>query len=83
MSKILQNLASAYPGLGYTQGMNYYAGFLLLCGFSEEEAFHLLAVLFISQEFFFAHNFQHGFMQAMTACKVVSESIDVELKELL
>lgn len=31
---LLKNIVNSFGGIGYTQGMNFYAGFLLLCGFN-------------------------------------------------
>jgi hypothetical protein len=36
LSLLLRNVVNCFPGIGYTQGMNFYAGFLLLCGFTVE-----------------------------------------------
>lgn len=33
---VLTRLAAYFPQVGYTQGMNYVVGFLLLCGFDTE-----------------------------------------------
>lgn len=49
LENVLRNIATHFVGVGYTQGMNFYAGFLLQCGFSEEETFYILAAIYENQ----------------------------------
>ncbi len=45
--KILRKFALYFPKLGYTQGLNFLAGFLMVSGCEEEESFNLLAKLML------------------------------------
>ena len=63
--------------------MNYYAGFLLQCGFSGEESFHILAILFFSKDYLLCYNFHDGFKQTLTATQILSENMDGNVKEKL
>ena len=39
---LLKNFAVHFPKIGYTQGLNLVAGYLLLAGFNDFEAFEFL-----------------------------------------
>lgn len=45
--RILKKLALFFPHVGYTQGLNFTCGFLLISGCEDEECFRLLAKMMI------------------------------------
>jgi hypothetical protein len=52
--------------------MNYYAGFLLLLGFSPSEAYYMLVSLFISPSFMLGQAFNDSFQLAMVCNSILA-----------
>ena len=49
----LQKLSLYFPRLGYTQGINFVVGYLLIEGFSREDTFWIIVHLFLKEEYLF------------------------------
>ena len=46
---LLKKFALFFPKVGYTQGLNFIAGYLLIVGFSDDEAFQILTNLMLNE----------------------------------
>jgi len=44
---LLKKFAIYFPKIGYTQGLNFVAGYLLMCGFDDDHSFKILVSLMI------------------------------------
>lgn len=62
LTGVLTKLAAYFPHVGYTQGMNYLVGFLLLCGYEDQtEVFWLAVSLLAGRRFLMLGMFEDGF----------------------
>ena len=61
LSLILQNITLFFEGVGYTQGMNFIAGFFLLCGFTATETYQIFVRLAYHPCFLLIRNFSENF----------------------
>lgn len=48
---MLQRISNHFPAMGYTQGINFIVGYLLIIGYSESDAFWLFVHLAINPRF--------------------------------
>lgn len=74
---MLIKLASYIPHVGYTQGMNYVAGFFILCGFEEEEVFWLLVHLFITKDFLMIGMFEDEFPMTKIYMELFNRKLEI------
>lgn len=63
-------MALYFPHMGYTQGLNFVGGFLLLSGCEEEECFTLLVRLLAHDRILAIGLYEDGFPLAKLYCEV-------------
>jgi hypothetical protein len=73
---VLQSTTGFFEGVGYTQGMNFVVGFLLLCGFSPLEAHQLFVRLSYHPRFLLIRNFSDDFKNANACIKIMEHVIE-------
>ena len=61
LSNVLIRLAAYFPHVGYTQGMNYIVGFLVLCGFDEDSIFWMTVSLMAGRKYLMLGMFEDDF----------------------
>jgi hypothetical protein len=68
-----------FDGVGYTQGMNFVVGFMLLCGFGPRSAYWLFIHLSFNQNFLLVRNFTEGFKNVLFMIKVFEEVMEKDV----
>ena len=77
---VLKNLTLYFNGVGYTQGMNFVVGFLLLCGFSTKETYFMFVHLSFNKNFLFIRNFSEGFKNVLFMIKMFESYMETHDK---
>lgn len=65
-----------FHGVGYTQGMNFIVGFMLLCGFDVRECYYLFIHMSMNKSFLLIRNFSEGFKNVLFMVNVLEEEMD-------
>jgi hypothetical protein len=60
-----------FYGVGYTQGMNFVVGFLLLCGFTVKEVYYFIIHTSMNKNYLLIRNFNEGFKNVMFMVNVL------------
>ena len=68
--KILKKIANHFPAMGYTQGVNFVVGYLLILGYSEEDTFWMFIHLATSQRYLLLGLYEDGFPLANVYTKI-------------
>ena len=71
-----------FPTTGYTQGVNYIAGYLMLAGFSDNECFWLFVHLAISPKYMLLGLFEDGFPLGTVYCVIFKHMFKKKLPKL-
>lgn len=58
---ILKRISNHFPLMGYTQGINFVVGYLLIAGFSESDAFWLFIHMAINRRYMLLGLYEDGF----------------------
>lgn len=66
--RLLKRIALHYPKLGYTQGINFVAGYFLLEGLSEVEAYKSFVSMLVDQDLMFFGLYEDLFPLARLYC---------------
>lgn len=62
--------------------MNFYTGFLLLCGFSKEEAYEMFVRMSYNSSFLLIRNFSENF-KSVNCCVKIMDEVMKESKETI
>lgn len=58
---VLKRIANHFPSMGYTQGVNFVVGYLLLQGYSEADTFWMFAHMAMNKHFLLLGLYEDGF----------------------
>lgn len=83
LTLLLRNIVNSFVGIGYTQGMNFYAGFLLLCGFTVQESYYVFHSLFTHPKLLLSLNFSPDFKLPLLCTKLLSQHSSQKLAKHL
>ena len=67
---VLKKIAVYFPHVGYTQGLNFVCGFLLLSGCQEEECYNILVKLMLHDRILAIGLYQDGFSLCKLYCQL-------------
>ena len=58
---VLKKVSNHFPVMGYTQGINFIIGYLLIIGYSENDAFWIFIHISLNRRYMFLGLFEDGF----------------------
>lgn len=61
LEKILKLISNNFPLMGYTQGINFIIGYLLMIGYSEFDTFWIFVHIAINSKYLLLGLFEDGF----------------------
>ena len=73
--QILKRISNYFPSMGYTQGVNFVVGYLLLLGYSESDTFWLFVHLAQSRRYLILGLYEEGFPLAYIYTTVFSNML--------
>ena len=76
---LLKKFSLYFPKLGYTQGLNFLAGYILLAGFNDEEAFEILANLALNDKLLLIGLYEDSFPLARVYCSLFWKLLEKRL----
>jgi hypothetical protein len=80
--RLLRRVALYFPHLGYTQGVNFIAGFLMITGYNESEAFWMLVHLAVNPKYLLLGLFEDGFPLTTVYSELFTSQFKARLPEL-
>lgn len=80
--RLLKRLALYFPSVGYTQGINFIVGYLLVLGFSEEETFWMTVHMAMSPRFLLLGFFEDGFPMSYLYCNLLNFLFEQNMPDL-
>lgn len=80
--RLLKRLALYFPSVGYTQGINFIVGYLLVLQFSEEETFWMVVHMAMSPRFLLLGFFEGGFPMSYLYCNLLNYVFRENMPEL-
>lgn len=60
-ARILRRISNHFPAMGYTQGINFIVGYLLIIGYSEFDAFWMFTHIALNRRYMLLGLFEDGF----------------------
>ena len=80
--RLLKRLALYFPSVGYTQGINFIVGYLLVLEFTEEETFWMVVHMAMSPRFLLLGFFEDGFPMSYLYCNLLNYVFRENMPEL-
>lgn len=79
---VLKRIANFFPRVGYTQGMNFIVGFLIIIGYSQDDAFWMFVHTAINRRFLLLGLYEDGFPLNNVFCFVFKNVLRRKNEEL-